>query len=191
MSSYDFWQMIARTPWWVALLFAYLTYGSYLATKPKTIPLRSFYILLAVVIGTSILGMAVLITVNKHNVMYYAGLLPVGLSLGWLQCARMNIKAIEGKKVFYVQGTWTLSIIVLSFFYIRYYYLHSLYFDPAILKTPFYSLLLMSFYGLFTGLIAGRLLYMHRILRVGPFVPAPSVELGMGNETNPASLSLS
>lgn len=170
MSSYEFWQMIANTPWWIATLFAYLTYGSYLATKPKTIPLRSFYIMLGMILSVSILGMTVLITVNQHNVMYYAAMLPIGVSLGWLQSARLKLQAIEGKNVIQMQGTWTLGIIVLAFFYVRYYYIHSMYFDPKMLKTPFYSLLLMIFYGLFTGLITGRLLYMRRIVRVGPFV---------------------
>ena len=168
--SYEFWQIIANTPWWIAFMFAWLTYASYLATKPKTIPLRSFYILFAIIIGASLLGMTVLITVTAHNIMYYVALMPVGVSLGWLQCSRMKILAIPEKKQFQIQGTWTLSFILLAAFFARYYYLHSDYFDPAILKTPFYSLIMMSFYGLFTGLIIGRLIYMRRILRVGPFV---------------------
>ena len=172
--SYEFWQAIAGTPWWIYFMFIYLAYASYLSTKPKIIPLKSFYLLLGLFLSLTSLAMFTLIIVTPTNAAYYAGMLMLGASLGWLQCINLKVVAIQGKKLLQIQGSYLFGIIIFTLIVARYALIKELDLTVDSFKTPFYSNLMMMFYGLFTGLIIGRLLYMKRVLKTGPFIPAPA-----------------
>ncbi len=168
--SYRILQAIAATHWSIYFMFAYLAYASFLATKPKIIPLKSFYFLLVMFIALTSLAISTMIHVTSVNAAYYAGTLALGVSLGWLQCTRLKVAAIEGKKQFRIQGSYIFGILIFTLIVARYVYFTELDISVESFKTPFYSDLMMGFYGLFTGLVIGRLLYMKRVLKFGPFI---------------------
>ncbi len=175
--SYEFWQSIANTSWWIYLMFIYLSYIAYLATKPVAQDIRMFYFMLPVVIGVSILGMFTLITVTPTNLAAYAASLVSNALLGWLLCLRLNVRAVEGKKVLLMEGSWMISFIVIALFSIRYYLRLEISFDPTTYKSPSYSLIIMILYGWVAGLLIGRILFMRRVLKSGPYIAVDEAKL--------------
>lgn len=171
--SHSIWQVIANTPWWVFFLFVYLIRVSYVATKPRIIPLKSMLILPSIFVTLSIFGLANIIKLDSYNILLWLAALLVGSSLGWLQFYALKIKAIkEGNKI-YIPGTWSVFFIVLTIFSIKYYFNVELALDPASIAASKYGPIFILMYGLFTGLFFGRLAYSIRCVKSGPYLSEP------------------
>jgi hypothetical protein len=166
------WQTIASTSWWVLALFFYLMYVSYAATKPKSIPVRSFYLTPPLFIMGTIAGMITLLQTNATNLACWAVMLVMGYGLGWLQFNIMKVKANEDGKLLLIPGTKSMFFFVLLGFALKIYLGYEISFNLDLFKTPSYSLAIMIMYGLFTGLLLGRMMYAKRAAKFGPFASA-------------------
>lgn len=175
--SYEFWQSIANTSWWIYFMFINLGYIAYLATKPQAQNIRAFYYMLPMVIALSILGMFTLISVTPSNFAAYLVSLIASVTLGWLLCLRLNARAVEGKTVVLMQGSWMLGFIVIALFCVRFYMGREISFDPSTLKSPTYSLITMILYGWAAGMLTSRIIFMRRVLKTGPYIAADEAKL--------------
>lgn len=174
--NYAFWQSIASTSWWFCLLTIYLVYIAYLATKPQVRDIRILYFVLVTSILLTLLGMFTLITITPANVSAYFATLFASAITGWALCFRLNIKAVEGKKLLLQQGSWMISFIVFLIFCGRIYFGNNISLDPAAFKTPTYSLVTIMLYGWATGIILGKIFFMRRVLEKGPFISVSETE---------------
>jgi hypothetical protein len=164
------WQMIASTPWWAFVLFAYLLYVGYLASKPSTLPLRNLMFASVVFVTISIVAMIALVKPNTADLACWATMLLLGTGTSWLHYRLLKIKAIKDQKQLQMPGTYNVIILVLATFTAKYYYGYNINFRPDMFQDPSYALAIMSFYGFFTGAMVGRIYYTMHTIKYGPFV---------------------
>ncbi len=164
------WDTIANTPWWVYVIFIFLLRAGLSATKPRTVPLRSFFVLPAILIPLSLINFFIDVNLTPTNVGMWLGALLVGILLGKVQFRLLRIKAIPKEAKLHVPGSWSLLIVLLVIFLTRYYYGHEMAIDPDVLKQPKWMMAMFLAYGFFTGLFIGRAISAVRCVKSGPFV---------------------
>lgn len=167
--TYTIWQVIANTPWWVFLVFILIVRVGLLATKARTIPVKNLFIIPAIFFVMTLVNMYFFVSFTLLNLSIWLSTLLLGLFAGWLQFRSLNIKALKNEAKLVVPGTWSLLVILLTIFVIKYYAGYQFVIDPEVLKQPKYVYGLLTLYGLFTGLFIGRLLYSLRCLKYGPY----------------------
>ncbi|RDI45161.1 DUF6622 family protein [Aquicella lusitana] len=163
------WEIIAGTPWWVYVLFVLLVRFGILASKPRIIPFRQLLLLPAVFIPLSFASLYQMhLSLSLFGL--WAGALLLGAAGGWLQFRFINIKAIKNQSKLYVPGTWSILIIILIVFAVKYYYSYESAVNPGQIINPHINVWFALLYGLFTGLFIGRVAYALRCLKTGPFL---------------------
>jgi hypothetical protein len=168
--SNSIWQIIASTPWWVFVIFFYLLRMGYLATKPRVITLSAmlmFPLLLAMGSFTTIFYY--LSFTLDHILIWVAGFL-LGIGLGYIHYRFLNIKAISNTQSLYITGSWSLLLIILLIFGIKYYFGYEIAINPNLFAQKEYAFSLLALYGMLTGFFAGRLSYAANCLKNGPFL---------------------
>lgn len=164
------WETVANTPWWVFVLFTYLVIVGYLASRPRIVPIKKLVILPTLFIALSCFNIYKVFTLTNEHIVIWLGMLVIGFGLGWLQFKKLNIKAIKEQAAIMIPGTWTLLLIIVLIFSLRYYYGYQLALNPNIFNDPKTANILLSAYGLTAGLFSGRLAFAWRCLKVGPYV---------------------
>lgn len=166
----SFWEMVANTPWWVYLIFTYLIYISFLATKPRVISFRQLLILPSIFITLSIISLSTILQIDAYNIFLWSSALFLGIPLGWLQFFLQKIKAIKNESKLYIPGTWSLFFFCLFIFAAKYYYSFELAIDPKSIASSPYAPYILLLYGLFTGLFIGKLFYSLQCYKSGPYL---------------------
>lgn len=164
------WDIIAGTPWWVFVLLIYLIRIGYDATKPSIVELKKLFILPAVLIGLSAMGIYTLTQHQPINLLVTIAALLFGIPLGWVHYKLLKIKAVPDKKQLHIPGTWSVLVLILLIFAVKYYTGYQMDVNPEVLLKPQNAIKILALYGLFIGLFIGRLAYSCRCLKYGPFV---------------------
>ena len=168
MTMFSFWQRVAETPWWVFLVFIYFINLGWQATKPRIVSTHQLFFLLIVLV---FLSSSIFVEASQsnfyHALIWFAAIVP-GLFLGWMHFSIRQVKAIKNENKLLFPGTFSLLLIVLTVFAAQYYYNLQFLMDPNYYRS--HALALMTFYGFFTGIFLGRLIYAINCLQKGPFV---------------------
>lgn len=167
--SNTFWQTLASTPWWVYALFIYFMQISWIATKPRIIPIRSLLILPSIFITLSIISLAYLLQMDASTLFLWSSAMTIGIPLGWMQFYLQKIKAIKNEAKLYIPGTWSLFFIFALLFFVKYYYRYEFAIDPLTIATSPYAPYIVLFYGVCTGLFIGKLIYSINCYQSGPY----------------------
>ncbi len=170
------WEIIADTPWWVYVVFFALMQAGFTATKPRIISIKQLYLLPILFLLFSFIALA-RIQLDLTNFFLWLGAIMFGTGLGWLQFRALKIKAIKNEAKLYIPGTWSVMVIILIAFTLKYYYGYQLAIDTRLILSPKFAGWLSLAYGLFTGLFVGRITYAHRCLKTGPFMAENAVQL--------------
>src|SRR3990167_5126937 len=165
------WQAIAETPWWVYPLVYYMFYLSYLGTKPRIMPLQYLMLSATSFILISTLGIIYFVNVDISNPACWIVMFLLGAGLGWLHFGRLKVKGIEGAKKILMPGSVLPFCIIVAVLSVKYFFSDQISVDPDVLRTGLYSRGLMTLYGFCTGLFFGRIVYVMRVLKFGPFTP--------------------
>ena len=158
------WNAAIHTPWWVYLLFVYLMFIGYKASKTGVLPLGKLVILPAVFVAMSIETL-----INSFKItplLFGIWLLSIllGAGLGWLQIFKQAIRVDKEKKLFEVPGTWATAIVIFLIFATKYYFGYELSADPGLTKQTYFEVTMLFFSGVFSGLFVGKLLnYLYRL----------------------------
>jgi len=169
--AYSFWQIIALTPWWTYVFIWYLLYLSFKATKPRIVSLYTFILLHVICMALILIGLVSLIQINSTNLMLCLGSAFGGIFLGWLHFRLIKIKAIKHEAKFYLPGSWLLLIVIILLVSAKYYLFgYQVFFDPQVLKQEKYLSYILIISGLILGLFIGRMLYVLRCIKHGPYV---------------------
>lgn len=166
------WETIAETPWWVCLfIFAFIRVA-YAATKPKIIHTKTLFALPIVYLFLSFFCIYIGIHLNFNNVCYWLAACLLGVALGWLQMLTRRVKAIKNEPKLYFPGSWALFIFVLALIAAKYYFGYELMHTITMqsLADPKTARIMMALFGLCAGLFLGRVFYVVRLMKTGPFL---------------------
>lgn len=168
--SYESWQAIANTPWWVYYLMVGLLMIGYLGNKPRYIRAKPELLLQGLFIVFFLFTLFHIVTTTLTLVLIAIGMLLIGIILGWLQFRFQGIQAIAGKNIIYVPGSYRTFFLILALIICKYIFLgHAYFLNLNTLSHSEYHPYLFIFAGLVTGLFIGRAHYILRCLKQGPF----------------------
>lgn len=158
-ASTSIWETIANTPWWVFVIFFYLTWIGLLATKPSTIRINQLLIFSIIFFCGS---MVCLLTLQFHliTLLFWLAALGIGIASGWLQFSFTKLTFLKNENKLQVPGSWNLLIILFLFLATKYYYRYELALIPNMLSNPFSQQILIIIYGAITGVFVGRWLWV-------------------------------
>jgi hypothetical protein len=172
MQSHVIWQAIANTPWWVFALFVYLIKVGYTATRPRIIPINAMLIIPTIFLALATIGLFKLTNLNGVRFAWWLSAIIVGGSLGWHLCKSMGITAIKDSQRIHVPGTWSVLIIFLILFIIKYFLNYEMTTHADFLKHALARDLLLISYGGTTGFFIGRIYYAIHCVKNGPYLQA-------------------
>lgn len=164
------WESIADTPWWSFLTVIGFIGLAWLATKPKTVPVKNLFIVPAIYIPLSLLSVYLTLPLSTMLFLNWIGAALVGAACGWLHFRLLKIKALQNEASLYIPGTYGLFIIILLIAVSKYYYNYSLILDTQRLMQAQYADYIVALYGFFAGLFIGKIAYSLRCIKTGPFV---------------------
>lgn len=158
------WDSIAATSWWVYFFYAFLLRSGYLATKPRQGAYKSIR-------NTAILffffATGTLVALKLFSLMtfgYWLGALTIGILTGWLQYRLARIKVIPETKIVQLAGSWFPMLIVFGLIYLYSRYGMNYAINLDLIHNPTVLAWLPAFYGLFAGLMIGKVLYLRQAL---------------------------
>ncbi len=164
-----FWVSLASTQWWVYFLFVFLIRVSLVATKPRTMAVKTLFFFPSLFATLSIITLSVIMQIDSFNIITWTSGLIIGISFGWLQFYLMNVQAIKNENKLYIPGSWSLFCIVVLLFSLKYYYSAVLTLDPMQVAASPYGPYFLLFYGFCTGLFMGRMAYSVYCIKTGPY----------------------
>ena len=163
------WEMIASTPWWMFLLFGYLIYIGFLATKPSIVSTKKLFVMPTIATLFATAALIYIIQWHKADILILGFSIVCGFMFGWLQLYLTNIKAIKNEPALYLPGSWTLMIFIIFLLIAKFYFGEKLNLYYQIFLNSQFSALLILFYGLSIGLFIGRFLIIMRRIKYGPY----------------------
>jgi len=166
-----FWNAAVNTPWWVYLLFVYLMFVGYKASKKGVVPLIKLVILPAIFFVLSLETLVSSFKISLLSFVVWFLSLFVGAVLGWLLICRQSIRVDKEKKLFELPGTWVTGIVIFLIFVVKFYFGYELSTDPELKQNTIFELSMLFFSGVFSGSFIGKLFnYLYR-LKTSPHPP--------------------
>jgi hypothetical protein len=152
------WQALVHTPWWVYVLFVYLMFVGFSATKTQVVPLTRVVILPIIFTWMSIETLTSTLSMTLFNVSAWIIATAIGIILGWLMVIKKDIHVDKKKWLLEIPGSSMILILILIIFASKYYFSYTLAVQPeSVTKTDF-VLSLIGVSGIVTGLFIGRFL---------------------------------
>jgi len=165
------WQAIAITPWWFYLILYYILTLCIRASKPHIASFRYIVLIPGFFICLLLVSLPIIVSFTLQNFLIWLGTALFGILLGWLQFRLRKVKAIKNETKFYLPGSWSLLVLIILVIIAKYYYFgYQILIDPHILKQPKFAPFLLAAGGILTGLFIGRLIYLLRCLKFGPYL---------------------
>lgn len=166
------WPFLVNTPWWVYVLFFYLMFIGYRASKTHVVSLIKLCIIPAIFLFMSVHTLMTSFQINALSVGTYTGALVLGAVLGFYQIFRLALKVNHKKLLIQVPGSWNTIILIFIIFAAKYYFGYALAADPTLSKTTGFEVSMLIVSGIVSGMFVGRLLcFTYR------WKTQPSVEL--------------
>jgi fucose 4-O-acetylase-like acetyltransferase len=166
------WDTLLSTPWWVYVLFIYLVLIGIKSSKTRVVSLRKLFFVPAIFLVLSAHTLLTTFNITPITVGAWALALAIGVVLGFLQIARLNVAVDRAHKLVKVPGSWTTLVIILIIFFSKYYFGYALAVHPDYTNNTHFELTMLAISGLFSGALVGRLVcYLYRMTSM------PSVNL--------------
>jgi hypothetical protein len=165
------WESIADTPWWFYVLVIYVFYFAYGATKPRILNIKTYLATIVVYFGILIFALSTVAELSLRSFYILSATILPGILLGWLQFHLRNIKTVRNKMQLYVSGSWFLFVLIPIIVFVKFYYLGSqLIIRADLLKQEPYLSYIVGACGLLMGLCIGRVIFIARRLKTGPYI---------------------
>ena len=117
--------ILSGTPWWVYIVFCYVLYVGFKASKPRTVHLYQIFILPSVFGIWSLMNFIRIWNGSLIQLAWWIGMLTLGLILGYPLHKGQDITIDKKTKLVKLPGTWATLILVLSIFVVKYYFGYS------------------------------------------------------------------
>jgi hypothetical protein len=159
---------ITSTPLWVWILFGFLVWRGIDASHPGTTKLWR----LAIIPGLlTVWGLHSLVTqfpLGPASILTYLLSMVSGVAGGWIMVGKTSIRADKQKGLIRLPGSWTVLVLVLAIFAVKYAFGYLYATDPALAQHPGFYLSDIGASGLITGAFLGKLARCAALYRAAP-----------------------
>ena len=161
-------EAVARTPYWVWALFAFLLFIGIRGLKPTTAPFARLAVLPVVFLAWGLSGFATTYGLRPVGMAVWIAALAVGVGFGWLVARSIEIHADKERGLIRLPGN-TLNLVLILIIFATKYTLGVLAgFRPSITGELLYMATDVGVSGLLTGMFAGRLFGLWRKYKAAP-----------------------
>ena len=169
-------QIISHTPLWVWALLAFLVYRGVIASSDREVALSKLFIVPIVMLALSIYGIAGSFGTNAAIAGIWLGAAILGGVLSWSLVKPFSLTPHPDRNRLFVRGSWTPLTIMMGIFLTKYSVGITLAMHPEIARSTEFVFGICALYGVFNGLLLGKLARTMAIYRssVGA---APGVQL--------------
>jgi hypothetical protein len=161
-------EIIARTPWWVWLLFLFLLWIGVRALRPAVTPFWRLAILPAVFLAWGLQGLLTRYPIGAFSLGVWLAAVAIGIAFGLLLVARIQLRADRAHGLVWLPGGATTLVLILSVFAARYTFGVLQGMTPAIISDPRFLVADVGVAGLVSGIFLGRLIGLWRKYRMAP-----------------------
>jgi hypothetical protein len=157
-------EIIKATHWWVYVVFSFLILVGLRSTKPRTVSARQLFLLPFILMFLNLIWLSERIHNHSHLLIFWFLGLAAGAIVGWLMVRKWTVKTHRYDQIS-LPSSWSVLILILLFFSIRYYFLFNYEMHPKAATHLFMADALIS--GVMTGIFIGRAYHLftkyHRI----------------------------
>lgn len=161
-------EILARTPWWVWLLFLFLLWIGARALRPATMPFWRLAILPAVFLVWGLQGLVARYPLGAFSLGIWLVAVTIGIALGLLLVARVVLRADRSRGLVWLPGGVTTLVLILVIFAARYVFGVLQGMTPSIIADPQFLVADVGLAGLVSGMFVGRLVGLWRKYRAAP-----------------------
>jgi len=162
--SYSFWGALAETHWWIYVLFIWLAFAAFHATKPRQISMKHFIIRPIILMCVLLILLPIVMKLNGHKILLFLVAITPGLLFGYLQFQLQGIKAIKNTSRFYIPGTLRVFMVLFILLIVKFYYL-----NIAFLQQESSAKVIVALIGFMLGLNIAKSLCLYRCMKYGPY----------------------
>lgn len=159
---------VTHTPIWVWVLFGFLIWRGIDASRPGTTKLRR----LAIIPGLlTVWGLHSLVTqfpLGPASISTYLLTLVAGAAAGWTMVGGTPVRADKHKGLIRLPGSWSVLVLILAIFAVKYTFGYLYATDPALAQHPGFYLSDIGASGLITGAFLGKLARYAALYRAAP-----------------------
>lgn len=164
--SYQIWNAIAETPWWMFLMITSLLYIAYFPTKKRAFAFRPFIINQCLYIGFLIIVLFFVTNITISNLALFGSFLLVGMMAGWMHYRFNGIYVNKATLQIHMPGSWILFFLTLAIIPAKYYFFGTSNIDLLDLaKQEKFILYSSNLACLVVGLTIGRTYYLLRCVK--------------------------
>jgi hypothetical protein len=168
----NFLEILAHTPWWVYVLFAYILYVGIKAMNLRSVPVFQLFIAPGIFTILSIHTLAGRIGDHFLYIIPWCVAVVIGITIGWMEMHRLNIIVDRKNHLLKIPGSAFTLILFLLFFGSNYYYGFMSATDPERAK----GIQLVIFILLISGIGTG-VMWVRGVGYFFKYVKSPSAEL--------------
>lgn len=161
-------EVVARTPYWVWALFAFLLFIGIRGLKPTTASFARLAILPVVFLAWGLSGFATTYGLRPVGITVWIAALAVGAGIGLLVARSIEIHSDKERGLISLPGTAVNLVLILIIFATKYTLGALAGMRPEITGELLYMATDVGVSGLLTGMFAGRLLGLWRKYRAAP-----------------------
>jgi len=147
-------EILQDTPWWVYILFFYLVYFGFRATRPRTTNMHKLFLLPIIFTLCNLVWLYERIQGNAHLLVFWPIGLCIGAYLGWIMIRKWKVRHVKDLNSISLPPTWSTLILILLVFVVRYFFLFNYEIFPERASHLFLADSLIS--GTITGIFFGR-----------------------------------
>lgn len=152
------WIALNETPTWVYIVFALIVFMGIKASKAHTLPLVKLFVAPVVF---SYLTVDTIIHYVKFDLSIVALLLlfaSVGATIGYFYVRSLSVQIDKEHKLVSLPGSWSVLVVGMLIFAIKYYYGYALAQDPGLLENTIYEVIYLLVSGICSGIFIGKVL---------------------------------
>jgi tetrahydromethanopterin S-methyltransferase subunit C len=133
-----------------------IDFGVHLS-RPGFISLKRAVIIPVAFTALSIYTLITVTQPSALNIIIWIVTLLIGSFIGWMQIKFLRLKIDRERRLIWAEGNWTLLVILILIFAVKYYFDYQIAVTPQIIQHPLfvYSLIISS--ALLTGWFIGRI----------------------------------
>lgn len=146
-------EMLKHTPWWVYVVFVYLTLIGLRSTRPRTVSVRQLLFLPLIFTILNFVWLSERLQGHFSLAVFWLFGLAVGARVGWLMVRKWIIH-VHNRETISLPPTRSVLILVLLFFTIRYFFVFHYAMHPEAAAHLFVADAFIS--GVMTGIFSGR-----------------------------------
>ncbi len=161
---------LKHIPWWILPLFTYLVWVGIKSLKTKVISIFRSSLLPVIFVVLSIIRLSPLLYIDSRIPYLWFISLIIGILPGWLFSSRQNIEVDKKNLLIKVPGSWITLFLLLSIFFINFYFGAKKATDNSIFKNLNFIFSIVFLSTLPRGVMIGRSLNFIYRLTKGPYV---------------------